>query len=99
MMFAPCRCAPMTEPEQAKVFISSILNPSIENLLDERKTVRRVVDSYRFLRSWAFEDAPASSEDLDESYLRNVEECDIFIVIIGREAKNPVAAEIRPAKH
>ena len=89
----------MTGPEQAKVFISSILNPSLENLLDERKTVRRVVDSYRFLRPWAFESAPASSEALDESYLRNVEECDIFIVIIGREASNPVAAEIQRAKH
>jgi len=85
-------------PEQAKVFISSILNTRLEDLIKERKTVRRVVDSYRFLRSWAFEIAPASSEDLDESYLRNVDECDIFIVIIGSEASNPVAAEIQRAK-
>src|ERR1700694_4622037 len=85
-------------PEQAKVFISSILNPSRENLFDERSTVCRVVDSYRFLRSWAIETAPASSEGLDESYLRNVEECDIFVAIIGSEMTDPVAAEIQRAK-
>lgn len=84
--------------EQAKVFISSILNPAVENLLEERKAVRGIVDSYGFLRAWTFEKAPASFEELDESYLRNVDECDIFIVIVGIEASNPVAAEVQRAK-
>ncbi|MGB2678508.1 MAG: DUF4062 domain-containing protein [Candidatus Acidiferrum sp.] len=88
----------MSATDQAKVFVSSILNTSVEDLLEERKTVRQVVDSYRFLRSWAFEKAPASFEELDESYLRNVEECDIFIVIVGGEGSEPVAAEVQRAK-
>jgi hypothetical protein len=32
------------------------------------------------------------------SLARNVDECDIFVVIIGKEASNPVAAEIQRAK-
>lgn len=84
--------------ELAKVFISSILNPSLEDLRKERDAVRELVESYSFLKAWAFEKAPASFEDLDESYLRNVDECDIFTVIVGSEASNPVAAEVQRAK-
>jgi hypothetical protein len=84
--------------EQAKVFISSILKVSLEDLRAERKVVREVVESHPFLRAWAFEKAPASFEDLDESYLRNVDDCDIFVVIVGSEASNPVAAEVQRAK-
>jgi hypothetical protein len=88
----------MKSPEQAKVFISSILNRSIENLVEERNAVRKAVDSYPFLRPWAFENAPASIEELDESYLRHVDECDIFTIIIGKAATNPVVAEVQRAK-
>ena len=84
--------------EQAKVFISSVLNPCLEDLRKERDIARQVVESYGFLRAWAFEKAPASFEDLDESYLRNVDDCDIFTVIVGAEASNPVAAEVQRAK-
>lgn len=83
--------------EKAKVFISSILNPSVEDLREERRLVRSVVSSFSFLAPWAFEKAPASFEELDDSYLRNVEECDIFVVIVGSEASNPVAAEVQRA--
>jgi hypothetical protein len=84
--------------ETAKVFISSILNPKIEDLRAERETIRSVVESYRFLLPWAFEKAPASHEELDESYLRHVSECDLFIQIVGSAATNPVAAELQMAK-
>ena len=88
----------MKSAEQAKVFISSILNRSIENLIEERNAVRKTIDSYDCLRPWAFEHAPASTEELDDSYLRHVDECDIFAVIIGKEATNPVVAEVQRAK-
>ena len=88
----------MKSPEQAKVFISSILNRSIENLAEERNAVRKAIDSYPFLRPWAFENAPASIEELGESYLRHVDECDIFTVIVGKAATNPVVAEVQRAK-
>jgi hypothetical protein len=88
----------MKNPEQAKVFISSILNHSVENLIEERNAVRKAIDSYTFLRPWAFETAPASIEELDESYLRHVDECDIFTVIVGHAVTNPVVAEVQRAK-
>jgi hypothetical protein len=84
--------------EQGKVFISSILNRSLEDLTAERNIARQVIESYDFLKPWAFEVAPASFEDLDESYLRNVDDSDIFIVIVGAQATNPVAAEIQRAR-
>jgi hypothetical protein len=84
--------------ETAKVFISSILNPKTEDLRAERETVRSAVESYRFLNAWVFERAPASFEDLDESYLRHVDECDLFVLIVGKQATNPVSAELQRAK-
>ena len=39
------------------------------------------------------------SQELDESYLRNVDECNILTVSVGSEASNPVAAEVQRAKH
>jgi len=84
--------------EQTKVFISSVLNPALEDLRSERQIAREVVESYRFMKAWAFEKAPASFEDLDESYLRNVEECDVFLLLVGAEATNPVVAEVQRAK-
>lgn len=84
--------------EQGKVFISSVLNLEVEDLRKERDTAREVVKSYRFLRPWAFEKTPASTDDLDESYLKEVDECDLFVLITGRESTNPVTAELLRAK-
>jgi hypothetical protein len=84
--------------ELAKVFISSILDPNKEDLRAEREAVRVTVEKYRFLTPWAFEKAPASVEALDESYLRHIEECDLFIIIVGTKATDPVTAELQRAK-
>jgi hypothetical protein len=81
-----------------KIFVSSILNPSIEDLRPERLAVREVVESFPFLRAWAFEASPASSESLDQSYLRHVEECDVFVIILGEKVTPPVNAEWLRAK-
>jgi hypothetical protein len=84
--------------EQNKVFISSVMRVAVEDLLSERTAVHEIVCSYDFLTPWAFERAPASSEDLERSYLRPVEECDIFILIIGSEVTDPVIEESIRAK-
>jgi len=84
--------------EQGKVFISSILNRAVEDLSAERSIAKEIIESYDFLRAWAFEIAPASFENLDDSYLRNIDDSDIFTVIVGAQASNPVAAEIQRAK-
>src|SRR5260370_36506924 len=81
-----------------KVFISSILNTSIEDLRPERLAVREVVESFGFLKPWAFETSPASAENLDQSYLRHVEECDAFVIILGAKVTPPVNAEWLRAK-
>jgi hypothetical protein len=84
--------------EQNKVFISSVMRTTVEDLLSERMTVYDAVGSYDFLIPWAFERTPASSEDLEESYLRPVEESDLFILIIGAQVTEAVIAESIRAK-
>jgi hypothetical protein len=81
-----------------KIFISSILNLSVEDLRPERNAARDVIDSFGFLNAWAFETAPASTENLDQSYLRHVEECDVFILILGVKVTAAVNAEWLRAK-
>jgi hypothetical protein len=81
-----------------KVFISSIINPSIDDLKAERLAVREVVESFPFLKAWAFEATPASSENLDQSYLRHVEEGDAFVILFGAKVTPPVNAEWLRAK-
>lgn len=84
--------------DKAKVFISSILNREIEDLQEERQAAREAVESYRFLTAWAFEEEPAATGPLDESYLRHVEDSDLFILIVGRAATDPVTEECLKAK-
>lgn len=84
--------------ELGKIFVSSILDPSVEDLRPERQMVREAVESFGFLKPWAFETAPASTESLDQSYLRHVEECDVFILILGAHVTPPVNAEWLRAK-
>lgn len=81
-----------------KVFISSILNPSVEDLRPERRAVRDAVESFEFLKPWTFETAPASTENLDQSYLRHVEECDVFVLLLGAKVTPAVNAEWLRAK-
>ncbi len=84
--------------DSGKVFVSSVLNTTIEDLQKERLVIRAVVDSFGFLEAWAFEVTPASSEDLAKSYLRHVEECDIFVLVLGEHVTPPVNAEWLRAK-
>jgi Domain of unknown function (DUF4062) len=70
---------------------------AVDDLLSERTAVHEIVCSYDFLTPWAFERTPASSEDLEQSYLRPVEECDIFILVIGAQVTDPVIEESLPS--
>ena len=89
----------MNKPiERNKVFISSVMNTSVEDMMADRRTVYEVVNDYDFLVPWAFERAPASSEDLEDSYLRPVEEADVFILVVGAQVTEAVVAECVRAK-
>ena len=98
----------LTEPPLL-VFVSSV----IRDMEEERQAVDRAVRSIPITRPWRFEATPASTQDVVESYLSKVRECDIFILLIGdvdsdavrREyqvalnANKPVLAFVRDIEH
>ncbi len=75
--------------QKLKVFVSS----SILEFFHERRVVKDAVDSIPITRSWVFEYTSASTDSLEESYLKQVRECDIFILILGQHLTEPVYNE------
>jgi hypothetical protein len=75
------------------VFVSSI----ISELWSEREAVRETLESIPLTKPWLFEYTPASTDNLDESYLSQVRECDIFILLIAENISDPVENEYRTA--
>lgn len=62
-----------------------------------RQAIVDVLEDPAFLVSWAFEFTPASSESVDDGYLRHVREADIVIWLAGPEITVPVINEVREA--
>lgn len=82
-----------------RVFISSIMNPAIEDLLNEREAARRAVEQFApITKPWAFEVEPASTKPLLDFYLGAVRTCDLFVLIVGRCVTDPVKAECQTAR-
>jgi len=81
-----------TEPPLT-VFISSL----IDKMHEERNMVQRAIDHIPIARSWRFEDTPASSQAVEESYLSKVRTCDIFLLVLGSEYSQAVACEYETA--
>ena len=76
------------------IFVSSMIGP----LWDERVIVEEAIRTgIPLARTWVFERAPASSEEITESYLARVRECDIYLLILGEDISDPVKAEYRTA--
>lgn len=76
------------------IFISSMIGP----LWVERAAVEEAIRTgIPLARPWVFERAPASSEEITESYLARVRECDIYLLILGDDISDPVKAEHRTA--
>lgn len=75
-------------------FVSSVMRPELQWARDE--TVH-TFDRARFLVPWAFEFTPASSEPVDQGYLRKVREADMVVWLVGEETTEPVQNEIREA--
>ena len=76
------------------VFVSSI----IAGLEAERRAVQAAIQEIPLTRPWLFEFSPASSQPLDESYLRNVRGCDIFVLLLTKRLSDPVRAEVEAAQ-
>jgi hypothetical protein len=84
--------------EAYRVFISSIMNPSIEDLAAERQVARTAVERFAPMTvAWAFEAAPASSKPLLDFYLDAVKTCDAFLLIVGQHVTPPVREEAQVA--
>jgi GNAT superfamily N-acetyltransferase len=80
------------------VFVSSVMDPAVEDLSDERDAAVTAIDSLPITRSWAFEYTPASADAADDTYLDKVDECDIFLLVLGAEMTDPVAKEYGRAR-
>ncbi|MBM3127418.1 MAG: DUF4062 domain-containing protein [Chloroflexi bacterium] len=80
------------------VFVSSIMNPKCDDLAAERAAAKKAIEALPLSRSWRFEDSPASPETASRVYLRKVRECDIFVLVLGKEITHPVLCEYATAR-
>ncbi|MBI3737456.1 MAG: twin-arginine translocase TatA/TatE family subunit [Chloroflexi bacterium] len=80
------------------VFVSSIMNPACDDLVAERAAAKKAIEALPVSRSWRFEDSPASPETAPRVYLRKVKECDIFVLVLGKEITYPVLREYATAR-
>ncbi|MDH4138463.1 MAG: DUF4062 domain-containing protein, partial [Anaerolineae bacterium] len=76
--------------EKLIVFISSRINDEMKRA---RQAVREAIEALPLTRPWLFEEAPAAAARLDESYLRWVGKCDLFILLLGEDITDPVRVE------
>jgi len=76
------------------LFISSVMT---DDLSPVRKNIVKNVNRNKGFIPWAFEFTPASSEDVEEGYLRKVRESDFVIWLAGKSTTKPVEKEIREA--
>jgi len=76
--------------EKLIVFISSRIN---DEMKQARRAVRQAIEELPLTRPWLFEEAPAAAVPLDESYLRWVGKCDLFIMLLGEDVTDAVKTE------
>jgi hypothetical protein len=79
--------------EKIKIFISSVQNQNIENLEAERAEVVSAVQNYSPTVPWAFEYTPASDLPAEEYYLRGVQDCHLFFLLLGGQITEAVRNE------
>lgn len=79
---------------ELRAFLSSVMRGTLN---DARQVVVDALDGVPFLSPWAFEYTPASSEAVDDSYLRHVRDADVVIWLACGEVTPPVVNEVREA--
>ena len=79
-----------TEPDLL-VFISSRMD---DELAASREIAKQTIDGMDLGRPWVFEYTPASSETSSDAYLRNVEEADFVVWLVGSTTTPPVEQEV-----
>ena len=83
--------------EKVTVFISSVQNKEIEDLGAERSEVIQTVKDYSPTTPWAFENTPASDLAAEDYYIQGVDDCHLYILILGSEVPNAVRNEYNEA--
>jgi len=87
-----------SEPEdKVRVFVSSVQNREVEDLETEREVVVDAVRRYSPTAPWAFEHTPASDLPAQEYYLRGVQDCQLFMLILGGSVTDAVIQEYNTA--
>ena len=76
--------------EKLIIFISSRINDEMKRA---RRVVREAIEGLPLTRAWLFEEAPAAADRLDESYLRWVGKCDLFVMLLGEDITDPLRTE------
>lgn len=85
--------------EPYRVFISSVMNRSTEDLLAERVAACSAVAHFAPIAvAWAFEVEPASPKPLLDFYIDAVKSSDLLVLILGRHITTPVKAEFDTAQ-
>ena len=85
--------------EAYRVFISSIMNRGIEDLIAEREQVRSAVEHFApATEAWAFEAEPASAKQLLDFYIDAVKTSDLFVLVLGQHLTKPVQDEYNAAR-
>ncbi len=80
------------------VFVSSCMNSKIDDLIQERKTTIECIKELEYFEPWAFENEPASGNNVVKYYLDGVKECDLFLLLLKKVITKPVKKEIDTAK-
>ena len=82
---------PIRSESNLLAFISSVMR---DELNCAREVIVRTCKATKFIRPWAFECTPSSSEPPKQGYLRQVREADFVFWLIGKETTQPVVDEI-----
>ena len=82
---------PIRSESNLLAFISSVMR---DELNCAREVIVRTCKAIKFIRPWAFECTPSSSEPPKQGYLRKVREADFVFWLIGKETTQPVVDEI-----
>jgi len=85
--------------EPLKVFVSSVMRRSLENLSAEREAARSAIEHLNPIAcAWSFENEPASTKRLRDSYIDEVKSCDLMVLIVGSTMTLAVRDEVNTAR-
>jgi GNAT superfamily N-acetyltransferase len=83
-------------PQRLKVFVSSVMGN--EDLSTQRDATIQAIASLELTMAWAFEYSPAEPSAPRAVYLREIEDCDLVVLIVSNSHSAAVQAELNAAE-